>query len=123
MIPDIHYIYIIKNIVTKNFYIGHSIEPKHRFKTHMSGLKRKFHYSKLMIKDYHLHKIKSFDVSILTTCDTRKEATFLEHFFILKLNPKYNGVTFLGKRVKSEYNEWSIKNDIENKLEKCLEGL
>lgn len=82
-------IYQITNIVTSDFYIGKTKNPKERFYKHKylaSNNKSKTYLHRAMRK----YGVKNFVFNILEEVQQEKELDYREIFWIEKLSPKYN---------------------------------
>lgn len=89
-------IYLIKNNLNNNCYVGQSVDIKRRFNEHKSR-KPIGKYDELH-KDIQSLGADNFSLEILEECDYEKLLE-RERYYIKKLNPKYN---IVGKK-KTEY--------------------
>ena len=78
-------IYIIKNIITDNFYIGSSNNIHKRILEHFNNLKRNKHPNKYLQNSYNKYKIENFSYEILELCNdnvTKNELLNIEQSYI-----------------------------------------
>lgn len=78
-----YYIYEIFNKVTGRKYIGQTINHYHRYKNHMSNLKRGLHKEKLMQRDYILYGENSFDYRLIDSAQSYSEAIKKEKHYMI----------------------------------------
>lgn len=88
MVKDISCVYCIENIVTGKKYVGSTINYNRRITKHKIELKGGYHHNKYLQKDYNLHGLDSFRVSILEKHDTEKKLRDAEQKYIDKLIEK-----------------------------------
>jgi group I intron endonuclease len=97
-------IYMLKNILTNDIYIGQSIDISKRFKNYfnLSYIKSKnnFLISKALI-DYGYY---NFSLIILEYCD-KSDLTKREQYYFDKLNPKYNILKIAGSSLNFKHSE------------------
>lgn len=83
-------IYYIQNTVTKQFYIGQSINLKLRLKTHFNLLRKNEHYNKHMQNSFNKYGEDNFKSGILQYCD-KSELDELEIHYIDSYDARKNG--------------------------------
>jgi len=107
-------IYMITNNITKDIYIGQSIDISNRFKNYfnLSYIKSKnsFIISRALIK----YGYSNFSVAILEYCD-KSHLLVREQYYLDKLNPQYNILKIAGSSLKSKHTE-ETKVKISNSL-------
>ena len=85
-------VYLVKNTITGNIYIGQSVEPYHRFVHHMSICNSKESLkttSKPLQKDVVKYGRDAFTFKILEHCE-KEILREREKYYINLLNPYYN---------------------------------
>lgn len=65
-------IYIIKNNVNNKCYIGKSIDIEHRFKKHLSELRKNNHFNKHLQNAYNKYGEANFEFNLLQECEINK---------------------------------------------------
>lgn len=83
-------IYYIQNTVTKQFYIGQSINLNVRLKTHFYLLRKNEHYNKHMQNSFNKYGEDNFKSGVLQYCD-RSELDELEVSYIDLYDARKNG--------------------------------
>lgn len=82
-------IYIIRNIVNNNIYIGSATSLQGRKATHFSLLRNKKHYNLHLQRAYNKYGFDSFNFEILEYC-LPESLIMKEQYYIDKFNPYYN---------------------------------
>lgn len=89
-------IYIIKNNINNNIYIGSSKNIKNRFKEHKRLLKNNIHHNNKLQNSYNKYGLKYFIFSILEECDIENLLKREQHY-IDTLKPYFNICKIAGK--------------------------
>jgi len=103
-------IYMITNKLTKDIYIGQSINISNRFKNYfnLSNIKSKDSY--IMNRALLKYGYSNFSVTILEYCD-KSNLLVREKYYLDKLNPHYNSLKIAGSSLNSKYSEETkVKN-------------
>ena len=113
-------VYKITNIITGDFYIGSSIDVKHRWRDHKRPSMRKKHPNNQLYKDFQKYGLENFDFQVLVEVapDKLKET---EQQFIETLKPTYNNIRANGwdiERYKESNKRASIKYEKTDKRKK-----
>jgi len=90
MIKNNSGIYIIQNIITKDFYLGSSWYIDNRFRNHRSLLKKNKHHSIILQRAWNKYKKKNFIMILFIKEDNIDDLRILEQFCLDFLNPRYN---------------------------------
>ena len=110
-------IYMITNRLTKDIYIGQSIDISNRFKNYfnLSYIKSRDSYiiSRALIK----YGYSNFSVTILEYCD-KSNLLVREQYYFDKLNPQYNILKIAGSSLNSK-----LAKDTKAKISKSLKGV
>lgn len=101
-------IYMWTNKITKEIYIGKSINLSNRFSEYFSDSYIKSKDNLTINKALKKYGYSNFSVSILEYCD-KSDLLTREKFYIHKLNPQYNksNTKIAGSSLKSEHSEIS----------------
>lgn len=91
-------IYMIKNILTSDIYIGRSINMSSRFSAHLSCFRGAETY--FLYENMRLHGIENFEFSVLEKVEGDENLDEREIFWFEQLNPYYNTME-AGKSRKS----------------------
>lgn len=83
-------IYYIQNTVTKQFYIGQSINLNHRLNTHFNLLRKNDHFNKHLQNSFNKYGEENFKSGVLQYCD-RSELDELEITYIASYDARENG--------------------------------
>jgi group I intron endonuclease len=106
-------IYMITNKLTKDIYIGQSINISNRFKNYfnLSYIKSKDSYiiNRALLK----YGYSNFSVTILEYCD-KSNLLVRKQYYFDKLNPQYNILKIAGSSLNSKHSE-ETKNLMSNK--------
>jgi group I intron endonuclease len=102
-------IYMLTNKITKDIYIGQSINLSNRFKNSLSlsyiKSKDSFRISKALIK----YGYSNFSLTILEYCN-KSDLQAREQYYFDKLNPQYNILKMAGSSLNSKHIEKTKKN-------------
>lgn len=102
-------IYMLTNKITKEIYIGQSINLSNRFKNYinLSYIKSKenLRISKALIK----YGYSNFSLTILEYCNN-SDLQAREQYYFDKLNPQYNILKMAGSSLNSKHTEKTKKN-------------
>jgi len=113
-------IYMLTNKITKEIYIGQSINLSNRFKNYLnlSYIKSKdsFRISKALIK----YGYSKFSLTILEYCN-KSDLHAREQYYLDKLNPQYNILKKAGSSLKSKHKE-KTKQNFSQTLKKVYVG-
>lgn len=82
-------IYIIENLINGDFYVGQSIDIKHRTNYHMRALKKGIHYNIHLQRAVNKYGIENFSPRILLLCE-EDQLTYYEQSIVDNMNPAYN---------------------------------
>lgn len=82
-------IYLIKNFITNEIYIGSSKNIKKRLYQHKFMLRRNIHSNKKLQNSWNKYNEVSFTFEIIDLIEIEK-LTKTEQFYLDKLNPEYN---------------------------------
>ena len=82
-------IYMIKNVVTGDFYIGQSVELIKREQTHFWKLRTGKHYNPHMQSAYNKYGWAAFSFSVILYCEEFEMIRY-EQALVDKLKPQYN---------------------------------
>jgi len=83
-------IYKIANKVTREVYIGSSVNICNRFRYHKSKLIKNCHDNDHLQKVFNKYGLESFSFEIVKTVNDKTELIKLEQHYIDTLSPKYN---------------------------------
>jgi group I intron endonuclease len=110
-------IYMITNKLTKDIYIGQSIDISNRFKNYfnLSYIKSKDSYiiNRALLK----YGYSNFSVTILEYCE-KSNLLVREQYYFDKLNPQYNILKIAGSSLNSKHSE-----ETKVKISKSLKGV
>ncbi len=110
-------IYMITNKLTKDIYIGQSINISNRFKNYfnLSYIKSKDSYiiNRALLK----YGYSNFSVTILEYCE-KSNLLVREQYYFDKLNPQYNILKIAGSSLNSKHSE-----ETKVKISKSLKGV
>lgn len=82
-------IYKIENKITKDFYIGSSVNIKKRFYYHKWWLKNKNHHSIVLQRAFNKYSEENFELIILEECE-KEQLLDREQHYLDSYNPIYN---------------------------------
>jgi group I intron endonuclease len=91
-------IYIIRNIINNNCYIGSAVNLNRRFLAHKTRLKNNTHHSIILQAAYNKHGADVFIYEILLYCEPEK-LIFYEQRAINYYKPKYNVCQIAGSNL------------------------
>lgn len=83
-------LYVISNVITKEFYIGSTSNVRKRFNMHKCLLRSNKHHSPKMQHSWNKHGEKNFTFIVIQFFDDPKIALTLEQHFLDTLHPTYN---------------------------------
>jgi group I intron endonuclease len=110
-------IYMLTNKLTKEIYVGQSINLSNRFKNYLNlsyiKSKNSFRISKALIK----YGYSNFSLTILEYCN-KSNLQAREQYYFDKLNPQYNILKMAGSSLKSKHTEKTKK-----KFSQTLKGV
>lgn len=111
-------IYMIKNKITSQKYIGQSKDVFHRFIRHLSLLKYNKHYNCYLQDEYNTYGENSFEFTLLKSCKSQYMNRF-EKIYIEKYNTLYpNGYNLESGGLFN----YKTHSDTSQKLSKSLTG-
>lgn len=93
-------IYMLKNNITKKFYVGQSGDLKKRFNTYLR-IKRLQENPTAIHRALLKFSYNNFSLTILEFCDDRTSRLLKEKFYITVLNPQLN--------IRDDFKDFSIK--------------
>lgn len=112
-------IYKIVNNITKDIYIGSSVNLSNRKSRHFKDLEKNTHHSVILQRAVNKYKIENFDFIILEYCD-KNELLIREQYYLDSLLPLYNILknagNSLGHIVTEETREKHKKYALENNI-------
>jgi group I intron endonuclease len=82
-------IYIIENLINGDFYVGQSIDIRHRTNYHMRTLKKGNHYNFHLQRAVNKYGANNFKPKILLLCE-KDQLTYYEQEIVNIMNPVYN---------------------------------
>ena len=82
-------IYKIINNITKDIYIGSSVNLSNRKSRHFRDLEKNIHHSIILQRAVDKYKIENFDFIILEYCD-KNNLLIREQYYLDTLFPLYN---------------------------------
>lgn len=89
MIESSSGIYVIKNKITGDTYIGSSINIKKRINSHKAKLRSNKHHNIILQNSYNKYGLSSFDFQVICYCN-RELNLILEQEYINATNPYFN---------------------------------
>lgn len=117
-IPNKSGVYMIKNILNGNKYIGSTTCFKQRLKQHLSDLRNNKHHSPHLQAAWNKYGEKHFVFQILETCEPIKDTLLFIEQKYLDLKPEYNilinAYSCLGRRFSKEKTNEITSKRIEN---------
>ncbi len=90
---------MIINRKNNHRYVGQSINIKHRWRSHLIGLRQNRHINRHLQNSYNFYGEKEFHFIIIELC-TRNKLNERENFWIEKLKPEYNAFKLLYEKYK-----------------------
>jgi group I intron endonuclease len=109
-------IYLIRNKVNNNIYIGSAINISNRKKTHLHQLKYNIHHCNYLQRSFNKHGKDNFIFEILEYCEKDKLIEREQHFINI-LNPRYNICRIAGSSLGVKRN-----NETKKKLSESHKG-
>lgn len=97
-------IYKISNTISNKCYIGSTNNAYHRYRTHISLLKRNKHYSLHLQKAYNKYKEENFKFHVFRICD-KKFLLPIEQFYLSIFRPSYNNLVIANSNLGSKLSE------------------
>jgi group I intron endonuclease len=82
-------VYVIQNRITKDLYVGSSVDVESRKKRHLRELLNGTHHSKKLQRDVSLYGLRNFSFTVVALCKPHLLGVS-EQYFINKWEPKYN---------------------------------
>jgi group I intron endonuclease len=112
-------VYMIKNIVTGNCYIGSSVNIVERWKRHRKDLRKNGHHSRYLQRSFNKHGEKAFVFGVIQECGKEKLAD-IENANFRSYRPMYNmcltAFSTVGRIVsqstKDKHRKYAIDNNI-----------
>lgn len=109
-------VYMIRNSITNEIYVGSSINLEKRKYEHFRLLRRNTHTNRHMQNSYNKYEESAFIFEILKVCE-KYECLSLEQYFINLLSPKYNINPIAGSSLNVKHTKETI-----DKMRKSLTG-
>ncbi len=110
-------IYMITNRLTKDIYIGQSIDISNRFKNYFNLSYIKSRDSSIINRALIKYDYSNFSVTILEYCD-KSNLLVREQYYFDKLNPQYNILKIAGSSLNSK-----LEKDTKAKISQSLKGV
>jgi group I intron endonuclease len=85
-------IYVIRNIVNDNIYIGSSVNIKKRFCQHRNSLRKNKHHNKYLQRSWNKYGEENFEFVVIEHHSYPEKILGRENQYILLYNPEYNSV-------------------------------
>ena len=82
-------VYLVRNTITNDCYVGSSVDVKRRWANHKSPSKWKQRPNSLLYKAFQKYELSNFIFEILEECD-KSQLFIREQYYINKLKPTYN---------------------------------
>lgn len=82
-------IYIIKNIITQDMYVGSSCNLNKRKNAHLNSLLKNKHHSIVLQRAFNKYGMSNFIFEVIFNCN-KNDCIEFENIFIQLLTPKYN---------------------------------
>lgn len=90
-------VYCIRNLYTKDAYIGSAHNLRARWNLHKTNLRAGKHHSTILQRAWNKYGADAFDFFVLTYCD-KKEVLKEEQFWLDQMTAKYNASRVAGSR-------------------------
>lgn len=103
-------VYKISNVITKDFYLGSSIDINRRKIEHFTELRTRIHCNKHLQNSFNKHGEENFTFEILEECE-REILIEREQYYIDTLKPTYNTCLVAGNTLGVKHSE-QTKNKI-----------
>ena len=97
-------VYLIRNTITNDCYVGSSVDVKRRWANHKSPSKWKQRPNSLLYKAFQKYELSNFTFEILEECN-KSQLFIREQYYINKLSPTYNT-----NRAFQTEEEYKVKN-------------
>ena len=112
-------IYKIINNITKDIYIGSSVNLSNRKSRHFRDLEKNIHHSIILQRAVNKYKIENFDFIILEYCD-KNDLLIREQYYLDTLFPLYNILKNAGnslghivtEETKIKHRKYALKNNV-----------
>jgi group I intron endonuclease len=112
-------IYKIENQITKDVYIGSSVNLSNRKSRHFKDLEKNIHHSIILQRAVNKYGIENFNFIIIEKCD-KNSLLIREQYYLDTLLPLYNILTIAGnslghvvsKETKEKSRKYALKNNI-----------
>ena len=112
-------IYEIINNITKDIYIGSSVNLSNRKSRHFRDLEKNIHHSIILQRAVDKYKIENFDFIILEYCD-KNDLLIREQYYLDTLFPLYNILKNAGnslghivtEETKIKHRKYALKNNV-----------
>lgn len=85
-------VYVIRNLVNDNIYIGSSVNIKKRFCQHRDGLRKNKHHNKHLQRSWNKYGEENFEFVVIEHHSYPEKILGRENKCILLYNPEYNSV-------------------------------
>lgn len=85
-------IYVIRNLINDNIYIGSSVNIKKRFCQHRNSLRKNKHHNKYLQRSWNKYGEENFEFIVIERHSYPEKILGRENKCILLYNPEYNSV-------------------------------
>lgn len=100
-------IYKIENKITKDIYIGSSINLSNRKSRHFKDLERNIHHSIILQRAVNKYNIKNFEFIVLENC-AKEKLIEREQYYLDLLQPLYNILSIAGSSLGCKHSKETI---------------
>jgi group I intron endonuclease len=90
LISNVHYIYIIENLINNNLYIGLTKDPEVRWRQHQKSSTINKSTTIVLYKAFKKYGIENFDFYVINTCNSLEHAQEMEKYWIQNLKKGKN---------------------------------
>ncbi len=104
-------IYMIQNVVTKDCYIGSSINLKGRWAKHSALLNHNHHENPFLQSSFNKYGKENFTYTVMEFCG-EEELRIREQYYVDKLNPMFNLIKDVERHVLSEESRAKVINTL-----------
>ena len=112
-------IYKIENKITKDIYVGSSVNLSNRKSRHFKDLEKQIHHSIILQRAVNKYGIENFDFIIIEKCN-KDDLLNIEQYYLDTLQPLYNILSNAGnsighivsEKTKEKLRQYAIQNDI-----------
>lgn len=112
-------IYKIENQITKDIYIGSSINLNNRKSRHFKDLEKQIHHSIILQRAVNKYGIENFNFIVLEKC-TKENLLLREQYYLDLLQPLYNILQNAGnslghivsEETKNKHKKYALENNI-----------